>query len=101
MLRKIGRENEKANELGFQVVVAILSRLSLYGGNRKTKLPLLHNTMKHAPEGQLGNSRRSTIRRMSGDRNSLSLDARLVIPTRVLCFEVSRQTQIHLHPPSL
>jgi hypothetical protein len=36
------------------VVVAILSPLSLYGGYRKTKLPLLHNTRIHAPEGHFG-----------------------------------------------
>jgi hypothetical protein len=39
-----GKEKtRKQNELGFQEVVVILSPLSLYGGNRKTKLPLLHN----------------------------------------------------------
>jgi hypothetical protein len=43
ILRKIGRENRKANELGFQEIVAILSPHELYGGNRKTKLPLLTN----------------------------------------------------------
>jgi hypothetical protein len=80
---------KKANELEFQVVAAILSPLSLYGGNRKMKLPLLHNTRIHAPEGHFRNSHCSTIRRMPGDRTSLHLDARLAIPTRVLCFEVS------------
>jgi hypothetical protein len=35
-------------------VVAILSPLSLYGGHRKTKLPLLHNTRIYAPKGTLG-----------------------------------------------
>jgi hypothetical protein len=34
IIRKIGTEKE----LGFQVVVAILSPLSLYGGNRKMSL---------------------------------------------------------------
>jgi hypothetical protein len=58
------------------------------------KLPLLHNTRIHTPEGNFGNSRRRTIRRMPGDRNSLSLDASLAIPTRVLCFEVSRRARI-------
>jgi hypothetical protein len=38
---KIGRENNKANELGFQEVAAILSPLGLYGGNQKSKIPLL------------------------------------------------------------
>jgi hypothetical protein len=72
IIRKIGREKEKANELGFQVVVAILSPLSLYGGNRKMKLPLLHNTRIHAPEGHFGNSRRSTIGRMPATATCLA-----------------------------
>jgi hypothetical protein len=76
------------------VVVAILSPLGLYGGNRKTKLPQLHNTRIHALEGHFGNSHRSTIRRMPGDRTSLHLDASLATPMCVLCFEVSRRTQI-------
>jgi hypothetical protein len=41
ILRKIGRENNKANELGFQELVAIPQLKCLYGGNWKTKLPLL------------------------------------------------------------
>jgi hypothetical protein len=35
-------------------MAAILSPLSIYGDSRKTKLPLLHNTWIHAPEGHLG-----------------------------------------------
>jgi hypothetical protein len=31
--KKIGRENRKANELGFQEMAAILSPHGLYGGN--------------------------------------------------------------------
>jgi hypothetical protein len=31
--KKMGRENMKANELGFQGLAAILSPLGLYGGN--------------------------------------------------------------------
>jgi hypothetical protein len=65
-------------------MTVILSPLSLYGGNRKTKLPLLHNTRIHAPKGHFGNSHRNTIRQMLGDRTSLSLDASLAIPTCVL-----------------
>jgi hypothetical protein len=42
-LRKIGREIGKPNDIGFQGVAAILSPLWLYGGNLKTKLPLLAN----------------------------------------------------------
>jgi hypothetical protein len=75
-------------------MAAILSPLSLYGGSRKTKLLLLHNTRIHTPEGHFGNSRCSTIRRMLDDRTSLSLDASLVIPTRVLRFEVSRRARL-------
>jgi hypothetical protein len=33
----------KPNELGFQELPAILSPLGLYGGNRKSKMPLLAN----------------------------------------------------------
>jgi hypothetical protein len=94
----MGREKEKVNELGFQVTVAILSPLSIYGDSRKTKLPLLHNTRIHTLEGHFGNSRRSTIGRMPGDRTSLSLDASLAIPTRVLHFEASRCAPIPSPP---
>jgi hypothetical protein len=41
ILRKIGKENGKTNELGFQEMAAILSPLGLHGGNLKTKIPLL------------------------------------------------------------
>jgi hypothetical protein len=40
-------------------------------------------------EGEIGNLCHRSIRWMLGDRNLLSLDASLVIPTRVLRFEVS------------
>jgi hypothetical protein len=33
----------KQNELGFQEMAAILLPLGLYGGNRKSKIPLLAN----------------------------------------------------------
>jgi hypothetical protein len=79
-------------------VAAILSPLSIYGASRKTKLPLLHNTRLHAPEGHFGNSRRSNIGRMPGDRTSLSLDTSLAIPTRVLRFEASRRARIPSPP---
>jgi hypothetical protein len=42
-LRKIGRKIGKPNELGFQEMTAILSPLGLYGGNQKSKIPLLAN----------------------------------------------------------
>jgi hypothetical protein len=79
-------------------MAAILSPLSLYGGHQKTKLTLLHNTRIHAPKGHFGISRRSTIGRMPGDHTSLSLNARLMIPTRVLLFEASRRTRIPSPP---
>jgi hypothetical protein len=40
-------------------------------------------------EGEIRNFSHHSIRRMPGDRNLLSLDASLAIPTRVLRFEVS------------
>jgi hypothetical protein len=79
-------------------MAAILSPRELYGGNRKTKLPLKPNTRIHTPEGHFGNSRRSTIGQMPGDRTSLSLDANLVIPTCVLRFEASRRARIPSPP---
>jgi hypothetical protein len=41
-------------------------------------------------EGEFGSLHVFTIGRMPGDRNLLSLDASLAIPTRVLRFEASR-----------
>jgi hypothetical protein len=41
--KKIGRENRKTNELGFQEMATILSPHGLYGSNRKSKIPLLNN----------------------------------------------------------
>jgi hypothetical protein len=79
-------------------MAAILSHLSIYGGNRKTKLPLLHNIRIHTPEGHFRNSRRSTIGRMPGDCTSLSLDASLAIPTHVLRLEASRCARIPSPP---
>jgi hypothetical protein len=66
-------------------MAAILSPLSMYGDSQKTKLPLLHNTRIHTLEGHFG----KTIEQMPGNRTSLSLDASLAIPTRVLRFEAS------------
>jgi hypothetical protein len=42
-------------------------------------------------KGGFGNLQNIFIGRMPGDRNLLSLDASLVIPTRVLRFEASRR----------
>jgi hypothetical protein len=52
----------------------------------------------HAPEGHFGNSHRSTIGRMPDDRTSLSLNASLAIPMRVLHFEASRRARIPSPP---
>jgi hypothetical protein len=62
------------------------------------KLPLKPNTTIHAPEGHFGNSRRSTVELMPGDRTSLSLDASLAILMRVLSFEASRWARIPSPP---
>jgi hypothetical protein len=85
--KKIGRENRKANELGFQGLAAILSRLGLYGGNRKSKIPFSNNYGYKPLKGSFGRLETFSIGRMPGDRNLLSLDASLAIPTRVLRFE--------------
>jgi hypothetical protein len=42
-------------------------------------------------EGEFGSLQIFYIGRMPGDRNLLSLDASLAIPTRVLHFEASRR----------
>jgi hypothetical protein len=50
-------------------------------------------------EGEIGNLCDRSIGRMPSDRNLLSLDASLAIPTRVLRFEVSglrRRTLVRL-----
>jgi hypothetical protein len=50
-------------------------------------------------EGEIGNLCHRSIRRMVGDRNLLSLDASLAIPTRVLRFKDSglhRRTPVTL-----
>jgi hypothetical protein len=97
-LGKIGRKIAKGTELGFREIVTILSTLGLYGGNRKTKVPLKPNTRIHTPEGHFGNSRRNIIKRMPSDRTLLSLDASLAILTRVLRFEASRRARIPSPP---
>jgi hypothetical protein len=48
-------------------MAAILSTLGLYGGNRKTKLPLRPNTRIHAPEGPFCKLYPCTIGRMPSD----------------------------------
>jgi hypothetical protein len=48
-------------------MAAIHAPLGLYGGNRKTKLPLKPNNRIHAPEGHFGKLYGHTIGRMPGD----------------------------------
>jgi hypothetical protein len=62
--------------------------------SRKTKLSLLHKLGYTLTKGTLGNCHRNTIGRMPGDHTSLSLDASLAIPTRVLHFEAFRRPAI-------
>jgi hypothetical protein len=57
--------------------------------SRKTKMPLKPKLRYTPTKGTLGICLRSTIGRMHGDRTSRSLDASLVIPTRVLRLEAS------------
>jgi hypothetical protein len=94
ILEKIGRENRKPNEQGFREMAAILSRLSIYGDSRKTKIPLKPILGYTPTKGTLGICLCSTIGRMPGDHPSRSLDASLAIPTRVLRFEASWHAQI-------
>jgi hypothetical protein len=68
-------------------MAAILSPHVLYGGNRKSKIPLLNNLGYKPTKGTLGICLRSTIGRMPSDRTPRSLDASLAIPMRVLRFE--------------
>jgi hypothetical protein len=79
-------------------MAAILSPLSLYGVSRKTKIALRLKLRHTSTKGTLGICLCSTIRRMPGDRTSLSLDASLAIPTRVLHFEASRRAWIPSPP---
>jgi hypothetical protein len=70
-------------------LAAILSPIGLYGGNRKSKIPFFNNYEYKPLKGGFGRLEAFSIGRKSGDRNLLSLDASLVIPTRVLLFEDS------------
>jgi hypothetical protein len=72
----------------------ILSPLSIYGDNRKTKIPLKFKLRYMPTEGTLGICLCRTIGRMPGDRTSRSLDASLAILTCVLQFDASRRARI-------
>jgi hypothetical protein len=67
-------------------MAAILSPHGLYGGNRKSKIPILNNEGYKPLKGGFGSPQVFSIGRMPGDRNLLSLDASLAIPTHVLRF---------------
>jgi hypothetical protein len=62
------KEKGKPNELGFQELAAILSPLGLYGGNRKSKMPLLANERYMPLEGEFGSLCHRSIGRMPNDR---------------------------------
>jgi hypothetical protein len=79
-------------------MAAILSPLSLYGDSRKTKIPLKLKLRYTPAKGTLGICLCSTIARMLGDRPSRSIDASLVIPTRVLRFKASQRARIPSPP---
>jgi hypothetical protein len=70
-------------------MTAILSPLGLYGGNRKSKMPLLANSGYMPLKGGFGSLQIFSIGRMLRDRTLLSLDTSHAIPTRVLRFEDS------------
>jgi hypothetical protein len=72
-------------------MVVILSPLGYMEASQKTKLPLLHKLGYTPTKGTLGDCLRNTIEQMLSDHTSLSLDASLAIPTRVLRFEASRR----------
>jgi hypothetical protein len=71
-------------------LAAILSPHGLYGGNRKSKIPFPNNYGYKPLKGGFGSLQAFSFRRMPDDRNLLSLDASLAIPTLVLRFEDSR-----------
>jgi hypothetical protein len=68
-------------------MAAILSPHGLYRGNRKSKITLLNNKGYKPLKGGFGSLCHRSIGRKPGDRNLLSLDASLAIPTCVLRFE--------------
>jgi hypothetical protein len=73
--------------LGSKRLAAILSPHGLYGGNRKSRIPFPNNYRYKPLKGGFGSLQAFSIGQMPSDRNLLSLDASLAIPTRVLHFE--------------
>jgi hypothetical protein len=65
--------------------------MGIYGGTKKTKLPLLNNQGYEPLKGEFGSLQIFSTDQMPSDRNLLSLDASLAILTRVLRFEASRR----------
>jgi hypothetical protein len=74
-------------------MAAILSPHGLYGGNRKSKIPLLNNQGYKPTKGTLGICLHSTIGRMPSDYTSRSLNSSLAIPMHALRFEASSALQ--------
>jgi hypothetical protein len=70
-------------------LAAILSPLGLFGGNRKSKIPFPTNYGYKPLKDGFGSFQAFSIGRMPDDRNLLSLDESIAIPTRVLRFEDS------------
>jgi hypothetical protein len=70
-------------------MAAILSPHGLYGGNRKSKISFPNNKGYKPLKGGFGSFQAFSIGQMPGDRNVLSLDASLAIPTCVLRLEDS------------
>jgi hypothetical protein len=87
ILRKIGREIAKQNELGFKRWLPSPEHLGYMEASQKTKIPPRPKLGFMPTKGTLGNCLCNTIERMPSVRTSLSLDASLAIPTRVLRFE--------------
>jgi hypothetical protein len=79
-------------------MAAILSPVSIYRNNWKTKIPLKPKLGYTPTKGTLEICLCSTIGRMPGDCPSCSLNEILAIPTRVLLFEASRRAQIPFLP---
>jgi hypothetical protein len=82
-------------------MIAILSPQGLYGGNQKSKIPLLNKYGYKPLKGGFGSLQIFSDGRMPGDRTLLSLDASHAIPTRVLRLEDSglrRRAPVRLVP---
>jgi hypothetical protein len=93
------REEEKLGSqwLGFQEIAAILSQICFYGGNRKTKLPLLHERNIHTHQGKYGQDLVFLIKRPCLHRSLRPPYTSPVIPPRVPRY---RSFSMRLDPAS-